>query len=151
MADYTQIEGTWSILGVSLRSAAIRDRLSTQNYDYTLSIQGDVDKRITALETVLVAPENPVSVITALADPMTHIVSLTVTEKGYTLTPDNRLDLNDLGILEDLKTDEPKTVIGFLAYGLARRKTPVTVLCCDNLCDNGDVVARAVYDFAEAA
>ena len=151
MADYTQIEGTWSILGVSLRSAAIRDRLSKQNYDYTLSIQGDVDKRITALETVLVAPENPVSVITALADPMTHIVSLTVTEKGYTLTPDNRLDLNDLGILEDLKTDEPKTVIGFLAYGLARRKTPVTVLCCDNLCDNGDVVARAVYDFAEAA
>ena len=40
MADYTQIEGTWSILGISLRSAATRDGLSKQSYDYTLRIQG---------------------------------------------------------------------------------------------------------------
>lgn len=151
IADYTQIEGTWSILGVSLRSAAIRDGLRTQNYDYTLSVQGDADKRITVLESVLVAPENPLSVITAVADPETHIVSLTVTEKGYMLTPENRIDLNNLGVLEDLKTDQPKTAIGFLAYGLERRKTPVTVLCCDNLSHNGDVLFRAVHDFAKAA
>lgn len=151
MADYTQIEGTWSILGISLRSAATRDGLSKQSYDYTLRIQGDADKRITVLESVLVAPENPLSVITAVADAETHIVSLTVTEKGYTLTPDNRLDLNNLEVLEDLKTNCPKTAIGFLAYGLARRKTPLTVLCCDNLSHNGDIVSRAVHDFAKAA
>ena len=151
MADYTQIEGNWSILGVSLRSARIRDGLSKQNYDYTLSIQGDVDKRITILESVLVAPENQLSVINAVADAETHIVSLTVTEKGYTLTSDNLLDLNNLEILEDLKTDQPKTAIGFLAYGLVRRKTPLTVLSCDNLSHNGDILSRAVRDFAEAA
>ena len=151
MADYTQIEGTWSILGVSLRSTAIRDVLTKQNYDYTLSVQGCTDKRITVLESVLVAAENPLSVVTAVADPETHIVSLTVTEKGYTLTPDNRLDLNNLEVSKDLKTDCPKTAIGFLAYGLARRKTPLTVLCCDNLSHNGDIVSRAVHDFAKAA
>lgn len=151
LADYTQTEGQWSILGVSLRSAAIRDGLSAQNYDYTLSIQGRGDKRITVLENVLVAQENPLSVLTAVADANTHIISLTVTEKGYTLTSDNRLDLNDPGVLGDLNTGQPKTVIGFLAYGLACRQTPVTVLCCDNLSHNGDVLGQAVQDFAEAA
>ena len=97
LADYTQTEGQWSILGVSLRSAAIRDGLSTQKYDYTLCVQGRGDKRITVLENVLFAPENPLSVLTAVADANTHIISLTVTEKGYTLTSDNRLDLMILG------------------------------------------------------
>ena len=50
-----------------------------------------------------------------------------------------------------MTTGQPKTVIGFLAYGLARRQTPVTVLCCDNLSHNGDVLDQAVKDFAEAA
>jgi fructuronate reductase len=116
-----------------------------------LSVQGEGDKRIYVLENVLVASENPLSVLTAVADPNNHIISLTVTEKGYTLTSDNRLDLNNPGVLEDLNIGQPKTVIGFLAYGLARRETPVTVLCCDNLSHNGDVLGQAVQDFAEAA
>ena len=148
LADYTQNAGGWRIIGVSLRSASIADGLKKQNNTYTLCVQGTEHKRIDILQQVLVAPQNPGAVLAYVVDPRVKIISLTVTEKAYCLGPDNRLDLAHPLIQADLSGQEPQTAVGFLARGLANRRAPLTVLCCDNLSANGDVLGAAVRDFA---
>lgn len=151
LADYTQDAGGWSITGVSLRSATVRDGLRAQEYDYGLAVQGQALKPITVFDSLLVGPEDPNAVLEQIADPEVHIISITVTEKGYHLTPQNTLDADDPLIVQDLREDMPRTVIGYLARGLAARQTPVTVLSCDNRAANGDVLRDAVLDFAGRA
>lgn len=151
LADYTQDAGGWTITGVSLRSATIRDGMQAQGYDYGLAVQGQALKPITVFDTVLVAPEDPQAVLHQIADPEVHIISITVTEKGYHLTPQNTLDFDDPLIVQDLHEQAPRTVIGYLARGLAARQTSVTVLSCDNRAANGDVLRKAVVDFAARA
>ncbi|WP_299677962.1 mannitol dehydrogenase family protein [uncultured Roseobacter sp.] len=151
IAEYTQDAGGWRMVGVSLRSSTVRDGLRAQGYDYGLAVQGQGVKRIDVFDEVLVAPEDPGAVLAQITDPEVHIISVTVTEKGYHLTPENVLDLEDPLIARDLAGGGPRTVIGFLARGLAARKTPVTVLSCDNRANNGDVLRDAVVAFAAEA
>lgn len=151
LADYTQDAGDWSVTGVSLRSPGIRDGLLAQGFDYSLCIQGKGVKRITVFDNILVAPEDPEVVMDAICAADVHVISLTVTEKGYHLTGDNRLNFDDPLIVADLKGLGPQTVIGFLAYGLAKRSTPVTVLSCDNRNENGGVLKQAVAEFSTRA
>jgi fructuronate reductase len=149
LLEYTADAGGWDVVGVSLRSAAMRDGLSVQGFAYDLCVPGVGVKRIDVIHDLLVAPENPQAVLDAIAT--TQIISATVTEKGYHLDASGRLDLGDPAIKADLAGLGPATLIGFLAYGLARRATPVTVLSCDNRVENGAALARAVRDFAVAA
>lgn len=151
LADYTQDAGGWQVTGVSLRSPTVRDGLRAQGYCYGLAIQGQGVKKIDVLNDVLVAPEAPGAVLAQIADPNVHIISVSVTEKGYHLTPDNLLDLDDPLIAQDLSGEGPQTVIGFLARGLAARETPVTVMSCDNRANNGDVLKAAVVNFSAEA
>lgn len=151
LADYTQDAGGWRITGVSLRSATIRDGLRAQDYRYGLAIQGQAVKPITVFDSVLVAPENPRAVLQEIAAPDVQIIAITVTEKGYHLTSDNQLDVADPLIVGDLADGDPRTVIGFLARGLAQRQAPVTMLSCENRAANGDVLRAAVAEFAARA
>jgi len=74
-----------------------------------------------------------------------------VTEKGYHLDSSGQLDLTDPAIAKDLTGQGPATLIGFLAFGLAQRSRPVTVLSCDNMVENGATLRAAVDRFAKAA
>ncbi|GGX37680.1 mannitol dehydrogenase [Tateyamaria omphalii] len=152
-AAYTQDTPGWQITGVSFRSPAIRDGLAAQNYDYDLVVKdadGTVIKPITCMSDMLVASENPVAVIGTVASDRFSVITLTVTEKAYCLAPDGQLDKASTEVQADLQ-GTGTTVVGTLARGLARRNSPVTVLCCDNLPDNGSKLERAVRDFATAA
>lgn len=152
-AAYTQDTPGWQITGVSFRAPAIRDGLAAQNYDYNLVVKdadGTVIKPITCLSDMLVASEDPVAVIDAVASDQFSVITLTVTEKAYGLGPDGQLDQASTEVRADLQ-GKGTTVVGTLARGLAQRKSPVTVLCCDNLPDNGSRLERAVRDFAAAA
>ena len=149
--DYTQDAGGWAVTGVSMRSATIRDGLKAQDFDYTLRIHGEGDKRIHVIDKVIVAPEEGQAVIDAIADPNVQVITMTVTEKGYHLDADGLLDLADPMIAREVRGDPPTTAIGFLANGLGKRATPVTVLSCDNRESNGDVLGRAIGDFIDAA
>ena len=151
IADYTQDAGQWAMTGVSLRSPAVRDGLSAQNFDYTLSVQEVANKQITVFDRILVATEAPDAVLAAVSAPDVHMISLTVTEKGYHLTNDGHLDLQDPLIKSDLAGQGPRTAIGFLARGLANRTEPVTVLSCDNRNGNGDALFNAVKEFVDQA
>jgi len=148
--------GDWGIVGVSLRSPRTRDALRGQNWDYTsvtLGPDGETPRRISVLNDVLVAPEDPEAVLAAMADPTVKIVTLTVTEKGYCHNPaTGALNPDHPDIAQDLANDLPVSAPGFLVRALQRRRAagvaPFTVLTCDNLPENGRVVRGVVLDLA---
>ena len=145
----------WGICGVSLRSPDVRDALVPQDNLYTVAIrdQSISHEVIGAMRELLVAPESPEQVLKRLCAPSTHIVTITVTEKGYCLAGDGTLDLAHSDIRRDLQNlTAPTSVIGFIAEALKRRRAtglaPLTVISCDNLVDNGAKLRRATAKFA---
>jgi len=148
----------WAILGASLRAPDVRDALAPQDCLYTLVERDGATERlhvIGAVRDVLVAPENPAALVAALAAPSTHIVTLTITEKGY------KTDLQSGALLEhdsDVAADiaslvAPRTAPGFLVAALAVRRArgepPTTIISCDNLPANGRKLRAAVLSLAE--
>ncbi|MBY5933701.1 mannitol dehydrogenase family protein [Tateyamaria omphalii] len=152
-AAYTQDAKGWEVTGVSFRSPTIRDGLEAQDYTYALVIKdakGSQIKPITCLTDMLVAPEDPDAVIAAIASEAFDVITLTVTEKAYHLDCTGTLDLTAPEIQADL-AGGTQTVVASLACGLAQRTAPVTVLCCDNLPDNGQKLEAAVRLFSKEA
>ncbi|WP_170770799.1 mannitol dehydrogenase family protein [Ruegeria lacuscaerulensis] len=149
LLDYTDQAQGWDLVGVSLRSTAIRDGLAQQGFDYDLCVQGQGVRRIRVLRDVLALPDDRDAIFQAMAE--ADIISATVTEKGYHLDSAGRLQLDDPAIASDLAGQGPSTLIGFLAFGLAVRDSPVSVLSCDNRVGNGDALKTAVADFAAVA
>jgi fructuronate reductase len=148
----------WGICGVSLRNPDVRDALAGQDNLYTIAIRDEVISYqvIGAIRQLLVAPESPEAVLKRLCAPSTHLVTITVTEKGYCLAGDGTLDLSHRDIHHDLRNrSAPSSVIGFLTEALRRRRAageaPFTVVSCDNLVDNGAKLARATAQFARSA
>ena len=149
--------GDWGIVGVSLKIPATRDALAPQGWAYTavtLADSGESAQIINVLETVLVAPENPIAVLNVMADPGVRVVSLTVTEKGYCHNPaTGALNLDHPDIAHDLLHELPLSAPGFLVRALARRRAagvpPFTVLSCDNLPENGPLVRHIVLELAQ--
>jgi fructuronate reductase len=152
----------FGVVGVSLRNPALRDALALQQGLYTVAhrdadSQGQPRQRLQLIGNLgaqLVAPENPGAVLEAIASPATHIVSLTITEKGYLHDPTSgRLLEHHPDIAHDLlHAAAPRTAIGFIAHGLALRRArglpPVTLLSLDNLPHNGRTLQGLVLAFA---
>jgi len=150
--------GDWGIIGSSLRSASVRDQLVPQDCLYTLverSGEGEKLQLIGAVLETLVGPENPAALVAQMAADNIKIVSLTITEKGYCHDPaTGNLNLNHPDIIHDLAhLDKPVSAIGFLVSALKQRfdnnQKAFTLLSCDNLPNNGEVLEKVVCQFAE--
>ncbi|MEP2653220.1 MAG: mannitol dehydrogenase family protein [Paraglaciecola sp.] len=162
-AVYTQqanemCDDNWQVIGVSLRSVSVQEQLRPQNGLYSVcqtDVSGNSNSVMSVVKDVLVLPNEPIKVLTALAQAHTHIVSLTVTEKGYCHDPaSGNLDLENTQIRHDLDNlSTPTTAIGLLVCSLKDRYeqgfAPYTVLCCDNLSNNGQTLKQIVIQFAE--
>ncbi|PXY21323.1 hypothetical protein [Prauserella muralis] len=148
-------ETGWAVSAVTQRGPAVRDRLAPQDGLYTVATRGRSEsgyRVVTTVREVLDGPSEADAVLDRLADPAVSVVTLTVTEKAYRLDPAQRgLDLTDPDVRDDAAGAPPRTVVGRLVQGLHRRQArdaaPLTVLCCDNLTDNGGLLRRAVLDF----
>ncbi len=152
--------GDWRICGVSLRGSGVRDGMQAQDGLYSVierSEAGNQARIIGSVGDVLFAPENPAAVIDAMARPETHVVSLTITEKGYSQDPATGGLMTDLpDIQNDLNlANLPKTALGYLARALKQRVEtgagPLNVISCDNLPNNGRILERLVLDFCKIA
>ncbi|QDH33336.1 mannitol dehydrogenase family protein [Porphyrobacter sp. YT40] len=147
----------WRITGVSLRSGDVAAQLNPQAGLYTLTARSGEASRtrlIGSVGRVIVAPQDPQAVIAAVAHPDTCIVSLTVTEKGYVRAADGSLDCGNTALAADLEGEgSPRTIYGFLAAGLARRRAAglpgLTLLSCDNLADNGCQLAALMTAYLD--
>ena len=140
-------QSDWMITGVSLRSAGVARQMNPQGGLYTVAEQsadGMALRIVGSVRNVLVASEEPDAVIAAVAAPSTHIVSLTVTEKGYCRKVDGSLDFELAHSL---------SFYYFVTQGLlARAKAGlpgVTLLSCDNLADNGAKLEALMLQYLE--
>lgn len=148
--------GDWRIIGVSLRSADVRDQLLPQNCLYSLTCQSAAlpqTRIIGAIADILVAPENPKAVVDAIANPDIKIVTLTVTEKGYYQTAGGVLDCDNEILAAELAGDTPITIYGFLARAMAQRRAigagGLTLLSCDNLSQNGKKLRALLHSYLD--
>ena len=152
--------GDWGICEISLFSGdVLMQQLRAQDHLYTVLEKGADGNRpivIGAVHECLNARlDSLAAIIEKFCEPQVAIVSLTITEKGYCIDPaSGRLDLNHPGIAHDLQDpDAPTSVPGILVEALHRRRErglpAFTVLSCDNIPDNGQVVKNAVLGMAE--
>lgn len=147
--------GGWGIVGVSMRQATVATTLAEQDGLYTVETRDQEAsyRVIGCVRRTLTLPREPEAVAKTLAHPAIHIVSLTVTEKGYCLTEDG-LDLAHPDIAHDIiNPDNPRSAVGTLVAGLRLRHraggAPLTVISCDNVTGNGPRLAAATVQLAD--
>jgi fructuronate reductase len=149
----------WGICGVSLRTPRATQALARQDGLYSVLEKGPTGtsaRVIGAVREARFLGAGAESVIARFADPAVHVVSLTVTEKGYCHDPaTGRLDHGHPEIAHDLANRRaPVSTIGVLVAGLEARRasagSPISVVCCDNLQHNGRTVEALVASFAQA-
>jgi fructuronate reductase len=127
-AIYTEDAGGWEICGVAWRNRAVVDALRANAGRYTVITRGperDEERVVRVITETLVAAEEPDAVVERIA--AASIVTLTITEGGY----------------------QPGGMIDLLARGIAARAgAPLTVISCDNVPRNGEVLQRLLGDVA---
>lgn len=151
--------GDWGILGVANRSATVVDALTAQDGLYSVL---QISPRSTSVSVpsvhtgAFVGAQDPQRVVDEIVAADTRIVTLTVTEHGYNVSPvTGRLAIDAPEIAGDLAGRAPRTVIGQIARALEERArthaTALTILSCDNLQSNGNQTRGLILDFLEAA
>ena len=141
-------ECDWAIAGVSLRSGTVASQLKPQDGLYSLTERGggaNATRVIRSVRGVWVADAAAPAVQARVAAPGTHLVTITVTEKGYCRAPDGTLDLAQA---------RGNTLYRHLAGAiLARRRAAtagLTLLSCDNLPGNGELLRALLAQYLEA-
>lgn len=125
----------------------------------TISPQGEhVYERIGSIQNVIPYSADQSGLIACGADAATRIISFTVTEAGYYLDAQNRLDLATFADLradlEAARAGQPgSTIYGALTAILRERMNrdagPVTLMNCDNLRHNGERSRAGLLQFIE--
>lgn len=135
------IDQQWGIVSFTGRSAKAAEEISAQDGLYTLIVRDSVGDSFQIIDSIAQAEDgNNVEVFNAsLCDPDIAIVSLTITEAGYGLDSDGRIDPNN-----------PTTVLARLAEALELRRNRIglglAVVSCDNMPSNGELLRVAMRD-----
>ena len=150
---------SWSIVAGNIRDdkPATMAALAAQHGAYTLETVSPAGERryerIESIREVIPFDASLARLIEVGAEPSTRIVSFTVTEAGYYLDADNRLDAGFADLRADLEGRAQTTIYGALAAILRVRRerggAPVTLLNCDNLRGNGARFRAGLLDFLE--
>jgi mannitol 2-dehydrogenase len=149
----------WALVGAGVREADVDMRLKLFGQDWLTTVveqeAATSTVRVTGAMIDFIPPFDVEANLSALAGPEIRIVSLTVTEGGYYISPaTQRFDPTHPDIVYDASHAEaPKTAFGLIAAGLKRRRAsgvaPFTVMSCDNIPGNGHVTENAVAGLAE--
>lgn len=157
-----EVNAAWRITGVCLLPSdkPFVEAFRKQDQLYCLrscAADGKAETMlINSLQDLLFGPEDAEAILAKIADPATRIISFTITEGGYNVDFEQKKFLLDTAaIAEDLNdTAAPKTVFGFLAKGLQRRKEAglngLTLMSCDNIQENGEVLHFALDAYLDA-
>ena len=157
-AMITTEDYNWGIVGVGIMpsDATLYGALKANDFSYTLMEKDDSTNSICTINTMtdyIFAPRNNTKVFEKAIEDDLAIISMTVTEGGYNIDKHTgEFDFENCQIKKDLKNpQEPTTIFGYLAECLRRRriagKNGVTLLTCDNVQHNGDVLKKTVLSF----
>lgn len=131
---YTARAGAWDVTAFTGRSPAIAETLVDQDGTYGLVVRGpesDEVERIDVIDAAF-ASDDLAQLRRVISDPATSVVTLTITEKGYSAG-------NDPNVSAPAR----------LAQALGARREagveePIALVSCDNLVGNGSVLREAV-------
>ena len=150
----------WGIAAFTGRRPDMAESLAPQDGLYTLITRrgdGDAFEVVGALSAVHAAAEHD-AFLDYLGRREVAVVTVTVTEAGYVLGPDRRLDADRDVVVADverLRSDGRAPVVSLpakLVGGLLARRAAgagaITILSCDNLPENGTVTRAVVGDLA---
>jgi fructuronate reductase len=151
--------GSWGICSANIRSnAALVKQLKAQGFRYHIAEYADREHvrltEISSIRNALFGRDDKEDLLAQMTAPTTRIVTLTVTEKGYYLnSASGELLLEAPDILHDISRPAgARTAPGLVLEALKRRRAegtePFTVLCCDNMPENGTRTRRAVSTLA---
>lgn len=119
--------------------------LAAQGFGYTLierGADGDRLEKIGSIRAASAGADLEAWRTAWLVDDL-QLVTLTITEAGYRVTPDD---------LPALRAGEPGSAMSRLLFGLQTRRQaglgPVAVVSCDNLAGNGEVLGARVRELA---
>ncbi len=110
---------------------------------------------IGAITELVHSADDSAALLQTIDRPLIRIVSLTVTENGYCLNPATKqLDFGNPTIAADLaRPERPHSAVAIIVESLRRRmvggRPAFTALSCDNIQHNGNVLRRAVLEFAD--
>jgi fructuronate reductase/mannitol 2-dehydrogenase len=146
----------WGVVGVGLRSPALRAALVGQDNLFTV-VQQDSGREsarvVGSMCDYLFAGDDPARVIGRLADPRTRIVTMTITGDAYNVDSGGTFREDSREVLLDLRRPHlPVTWFGYLTEALSLRRRAglggFTVLSCDNLAHSGATTRKALVAFA---
>jgi mannitol 2-dehydrogenase len=150
--------GEWGITGVGVLPAdrGLHEALRAQDGLYTLVLKhptGAIEPAVVgSLLRLLLVDDDPAAVLAAMASPSTHLVTMTITEGGYSTEKSTGRFLPDDALRADLTAPHPRTAFGLLGAALRRRRDagtpPFTVVSCDNVENNGALARRTLVEFA---
>lgn len=153
---------TTGICGIGLREgdSKLHDIFKTQDYLYTLMVKhpdGTIEPEVIgSIVDFKMGTTDSEPVIAQMAAAQTKTVSLTITEGGYNFNPTTGdFNFENPDIQHEIQNPEdPKTVYGFLTAALKRRRDAglpaFTILVCDNIEHNGDMMRKMLGAFAKA-
>ena len=134
-AWYTFKCSDWKIVAFTGRSSKAAEELAANNFKYKLvtkTIDGDVEEII---DNVVEAYDgnNIVALTQYISSPNVSIVTLTITEAGYTSEPDGTL----------------AKLLNALEKRFERSGKPIAIVPCDNLTQNGALVREIFTKLAQ--
>jgi mannitol 2-dehydrogenase len=135
--ELAEAGGDWAIRGAGLLDLDQRmaDVLAPQNHLYTLIARDSERSRPQVVGSIVDFILGPDEFAPAVADPKLAILSMTITEGGYSL-------------------ERPNATIEAIVAALDGRRVaggaPLTILSCDNLPGNGTVAREAIMRVAAA-
>jgi fructuronate reductase len=163
-AEYTDdmleaLFGDWGVVGINLHPPRLGELLAPQDHLYSRTLRRGARSETRLIGSILrsvdiVDAPSAEAAIQALAAPTVHVVTMTITEKGYGLIPaTGALDRENAAVRADIEGGRPpRTVLGLLASALERRRVTrapaPTLLSCDNIPSNGALLRSALIAFA---
>ena len=146
--------GDWRIRGANLRSTEMAEALNAQNGLYSVLERSEADRlRVIGAHGPAIGGD-PAAILKTACDPAIRILSLTVSEKAYGIDRAAMdIDPTHPAVIADLASpNAPQGVLGIITAALALRHAaghaPFTILCCDNLPDNGPLLRAGVLGMA---
>ena len=153
-APLTQAAGGWEIEAVAMRDPSAAQLPETAYGLVVRHPDGPEVQRIDVVTAVHALPGRGDAVAARMADADTHVVGLTVTEKGYGLDrATGGLAADAPRVAADLASPRaPEGPTGLIVEACRLRRAAglpgLTVMSCDNLPENGAMTRRAVLDHA---
>ena len=149
----------WGICAINLRKEEREnfDFLKDRNGKYvlkTISTLGDKEyHEIHSILNLIDWSKDKEDAENILSNPDIEVVTITVTESGYYISENNKLNLNLEIVKNNIEKKESTIIFSYLLNALKKRMKSIdkeiTLLCCDNIRENGVMLKNALKDYLE--